>query len=350
MQLQVVKEEITEIKNAYPTPRKSRLVYTRDEADGILATSVEKKPGVPCMLAYTADDRFKVLTDKQIDVLNKPLEGKYKPHLIALKLLETVTDKRIFAFTNYGNCHKLDISGEDLQCKLTDDGVTLKDLSEDTETGEKVVALFEVGDRMPYGSLLFFTKKGMIKKSDWAEYEQRKDSFQAVKLNEDDELLAVEEDLNPDDTIIMVTKEGVCLNAKKDDIPTQGRVATGVRGIMLHEGDYVVLMQQINEEGEVIIATTEGKFKKVLASHLEPSKRYKKGSVIVGLSEGASVMTAAYVTNPYMLAVEEKNHAVSELSSEDISIMMQSSRAKKLARYAEDSVLKVIPLPYKKGE
>ena len=290
------------------------------------------------------------MTGKQVDALEKPLDGKFKPQLIADKLLKTMTDKRIFAFTNYGNCHKLDISDADLNCKLNDDGVSLKDLSEDAEVGEKVVAMFEVGDRLPYGQLLFFTKKGMIKKTDWAEYEQRKDSFQAVKLNEEDEVIGVEEDLNEDDTILMVTKFGMCLNAKKDDIPTQGRIATGVRGMMLQDGDSVILMQQINDEGEVIIVTTEGKFKKVLVSYLEPTKRYKKGSMIVGLTDNASILTAAYVTVPYMLAIEEKNHNVSELSSEDISIMMPSSKAKKLSRYAEDSVVKVIPMYYKKGE
>ena len=350
LQLQVVKEEITEIKNAYPSPRRSKLVFTREEADGLLATASEKKPGVRCTLVYTADERFKVLVGKATDALTKPVEGKFKPQLIASKLLQTVTDKRIFAFTNYGNCHKIDISDEDLQCKLTDEGFTLKELSEDAETGEKVVSMFAVGERLPYGNLMFFTKKGMIKKTEWAEYEQRKDCFQAVKLNEDDEVIGVEEDTNEEDTILMVTKDGICLNAKKDDIPTQGRIATGVRGIMLHDGDSVILMTQINEEGEVIIATTEGKFKKVLVSHIEPSKRYKKGSVIVGLKEGATVLTASYVTVPYMLAVEEKNHNVSELSSEDISILMQSSKAKKISRYAEDSVLNVIPMPYKKGE
>lgn len=349
LQLQVVKEEITQIKQAYPSPRKSRLVFTREEADELVVASTEKKPGVPCMLAYTADDRFKVLTGKAIDALEKSLEGKFKPHLVALHLLNTLSDKRIFAFTNYGNCHKLDISDPELECSLSAEGVTLKDLSPDAEQGEKVVALFEVGERMPYGSLLFFTKKGMIKKTDWSEYEQRKDSFQAVKVNEEDEVINVEEDTLEEDTIIMVTKEGLCLNALKNDIPTQGRIAAGVKGIMLREGDEVVLMKQINGEGEIIIATTEGKFKRVISSQIEPSKRYKKGSMIVSLKEGASVLCASYVTVPYMLAVEEKNHVVSELSSEDIFISVQSARAKKLSRYAEDSVIKVIPLPYKKG-
>ena len=350
LQLQVVKEEITAIKNAYPSPRKSKLVYTREEADDLLAVASAKKEGVPCVLAYTADETFKVLTGKQVEALQKPLEGKYKPQLIALKLLETATDKRVFAFTNYGNCHKLDISEPDLEGKLSDEGLTLKELSSDAEAGERVVALFEADEHMPYGSLLFFTKKGMIKKTDWAEYEQRKSSFQAVKLNEEDEVIAVEEDTNEDDTIIIVTKEGICLNAMKDDIPTQGRVATGVRGIMLREGDEVVLMKQINGEGEIIIATDEGKFKRVISSQIEPSKRYKKGSIIVGLREGASVISASYVTIPYMLAVIDKSNAVSELSSEDVSITVQSARAKKIARYAEDSIKAVIPLLYKKAE
>ena len=350
LQLQVVKEEITEIKNAYPTPRKSKLVFTREEADEVVSTTSEKKLGVACVLAYTADERFKVLTGKQVEGLNKPLEGRYKPQSVALKLLKTVTDKHIFAFTERGNCYKLDISDESLQCKLTDEGVSLRELAKDAEEGEKVVALYEIGERMPHGSLLFFTKRGMIKKTDWAEYEQRKDSFQAVKLNDEDELLAVEEDTNEEDTIIMVTKEGICLNAMKDDIPTQGRIATGVRGIQLREGDEVVLMTQINGEGEIIIATDEGKFKRVISSQIEPSKRYRKGSIIVGLPEGASVISASYVTVPYMLAVVEKGNVVSELSSEDIFISVQSARAKKMSRYAEGSVKEVIPLPYKKAD
>ncbi len=350
LQLQVVKEEITEIKNAYPSPRKSKLVYTREEADGLIATATAKKEGVPCTLVYTADESFKVLTGKQIEGLNKPLEGKYKPQLVALHLLQTATDKRIFAFTNYGNCHKLDISDPRLEGKLSDSGMRLKALSPDAEQGEKVVALFEVGEHLPFGSLLFFTKKGMIKKTEWAEYEQRKDCFQAVKLNEEDELLSVEEDGDEEDTVIMVTKEGICVNAQKDDIPTQGRVATGVRGIMLREGDEVVFMKQINEEGEIIIATSEGRFKKVISSQIESTKRYKKGSIIVGLKEGASVLMASYVTAPYSLAVVDKNGGVSELSSEDVSISVQSSRAKKVSRYDDDSVELVLPLPYKKVE
>ena len=163
-------------------------------------------------------------------------------------------------------------------------------------------------------------------------------------------MIGVEEDTGEEDTIMIVTKEGICLNAMKDDIPTQGRISAGVRGIMLRDNDYVVFMKQINGEGEIVIATDEGKFKRVISALIEPSKRYRKGNIIVSLKEGASVLSASYVTEPYMLAVVSKTKEVSELSTEDVSILSQSNRAQKIARYKEGSVEAVIPMPYKKGE
>ena len=109
-------------------------------------------------------------------------------------------------------------------------------------------------------------------------------------------------------------------------------------------------MQQISEDGEIIIATDEGRFKRVISSLIDAKKRNNKGTTIVGLKDGACVIAASYVTTPYMLAVVEKGGAVSELSSEDIMIQSPSNRAQRVFRYKEGSVTKVIPLPYKKGE
>ena len=105
-----------------------------------------------------------------------------------------------------------------------------------------------------------------------------------------------------------------------------------------------------NDEGEIIVATDEGKCKKVIASLVERSKRYRKGSIIVSMREGASVICAAHVTAPYMLAIVDKNGGIAEISSESISILPQSMKAKKLSKYAEGSIERVIPLPYKKDE
>jgi topoisomerase-4 subunit A len=194
---------------------------------------------------------------------------------------------------------------------------------------------------------MFFTKKGMIKKTDWTEYDQRKDVFAALKLAEGDELLNVEDETAEEDTIIIVTKSGICLNAKKDDVPIQGRIAGGVRGIQLRDGDSVVLMKQINDEGEIIVATDEGKFKKVLCALIEPMGRYKKGSLIVSMKDGASVICASYVTTPYSIAIVDKANNVVEVSSEDVPIAMQSAKARKISACAEDNVKYVVAENYK---
>ena len=140
------------------------------------------------------------------------------------------------------------------------------------------------------------------------------------------------------------------MNAKKDDVPLQGRIASGVRGIQLRDGDSVILMRQINGEGEVIIATDEGKFKKVISSQIDPSPRYKKGSLIVSMKEDASVICASYVTVPYMITIVDKTNAVIEVSSEDIPIAMQSAKARKISACAEENVKAVVATPYKKAE
>ena len=114
LQLQVVKEEITEIKGKYGTPRKSRLVFTREEADGLVNAAPVKKVAQACTFVYTADDQVKVLTGKAVDALSVPHTDKYKPQLLALHAIPAKTDKRMFLFTNYGNCHRLDLSDESL--------------------------------------------------------------------------------------------------------------------------------------------------------------------------------------------------------------------------------------------
>ncbi len=350
LQLQVVKEEITEIKEKYPTPRKSRLVFTREEADGMLTFAPVEKVGVACTVVCTAEDRLKVLTGKNFDGLLKELDGKFKPLSLAKLTLKTKTDQTLFAFTNFGNCHKIDISAPELDCKAGEKGLALKEISSVAIADERIVSMFAVGKKLPHGNLLFLTKNGMIKKSEWSEYEQKKDVFQALKLADDDELIAVEEDINEEDTIMFVSKEGVCLNALKDDIPTQGRVSGGVKGMMLRGGDEVVFASQINGDGEIIVATSEGKFKKVIVSTIDPSKRYRKGSLIVSLPEGESVVCASYVTVPYQLAVVQKDGNVSEISSEDIFISSGSTRGAKHNKFALKSIDKVFPMPYKKSE
>ncbi|MBQ8407094.1 MAG: hypothetical protein IJY38_04160 [Clostridia bacterium] len=349
LQLEVVKEEITEIKEKYGTPRKSKLVYTQEEADGLLSCPVVKKQGVNCTLVYTADEKFKVLTDKQKDALKANIDGKFKPQIIPVLALDTVTDKQIFVFTNFGNCHRVSVFDLDTKMKLSDKGIALSDLSTGCVVGEKAVAMFAIGEKFPMTNLVFFTKNGMVKKSEWQEYDQRKTCFEAIKLLDGDEVISVEEESQKEeDALMFVTKDGICLRAKSDGIAPKGRVSMGVKGISLKSGDEVIFASQIGEEGQMIIATDEGKFKQVIVSLIKLTGRDNKGALIVDMKDGASVLYAGYAENSCTIAVADKAGSVAELSSDWIPILTQSSKARRVSPFAEDSVKKVLPMICKK--
>ena len=323
-QLEVVKEEILEIKKKYKTPRKSVLVFSEDEAEAERADV--KEPGVQSVACITADGRLKCVTERNFNSSNKIIGPNSKLSSVVVKHIRLLSDEQMLVISDYGNCYR--IYGETVGCKFSDQGFRLCELHEDAAEDEKPVALFraEVGN----GNLLFITEKGMLKKTAWAEYAVGKSVFQGIRLNDGDKLLYVQPDADEEGvTVFFVTQDGMCLNAKKDDIPVQGRVSGGVKGINLREGDRVVFASQIDGEGEIVIATSESRFKRVIAAQIDPLPRYRKGVQIASL-KGAKVIFANYVTVPYMLAVVTQDDTMTELSTEEIPIDATNTRGRTL--------------------
>ena len=323
-QLEVVKEEILEIKKKYKTPRKSVLVFSEDEAEAERADI--KEPGVLSVACITADGRLKCVTERNFNSSNKVIGPNSKPSSVVVKHIRLLSDEQMLVISDYGNCYR--IYGDAVGCKFSDHGFRLCELHEDAAEDEKPVALFraEVGN----GDLLFITEKGMLKKTAWAEYAVGKSVFQGIRLNDGDKLLYVQPDADEEGvTVFFVTQDGMCLNAKKDDIPVQGRVSGGVKGINLREGDRVVFASQIDGEGEIVIATSESRFKRVIAAQIDPLPRYRKGVQIASL-KGAKVIFANYVTVPYMLAVVTQDDTMTELSTEEIPIDATNTRGRAL--------------------
>ena len=329
LQMDVVAEELKEIKKAYRSERKSSLVF--DVADIKVEKFDDVRPVEKCVLVYTADDKIKVVQEKNFNMSDKNLSDKSGLNDILKLQLHTETDKVVYSFTNMGNCYKIDF--EDIEPgKLKDKGMKYSELCPDAQEGEKPIYFAEVGEKMPKGSLLFYSKLGYVKKSDWKEYNILKYAFQAVKVNEGDEIIGMEQD-DPDPTVTLffVTAGGMCLNAYKNDIPTQGRISAGVRGIALAEGDYVVYAGQIDGEGEIIIATDGNTIKKVIASQIDPMARYRKGVKIVDLGKGRKVAYCDYVTEPYKFAVQmDDGSLVQADTEEDITIEDRTTKGKNI--------------------
>jgi len=341
-QMAIVKSEMREIKEKYPCPRKTGIF---DKAEDIPVFRQDKKrAATEWAVTITADDKIKFIDRLEFAQKHKkPLSPAFRADNLYGQVLFTRSDKSVLIFTNYGNCVKVDLNLYDAS-GYNGSGIKLKELYDAALRGEKPVKVFALDESMPSGDLLFFTKQGTVKRTAWEEYDVARQVFPSIKLKVGDEVLNVENFVDDGaSTMIFVTGEGICLNADKDDIPRQGRVTGGVRGILLNDGDEVVFATQMYGEGEIIIVSDSGAAKRVIASLFQPMGRGRKGMMIV---DGKSkVAFADYVTVPYKLAVVRTDNSVEEMDTEDISIEPRPSKGKPLARAAE--VERVIALKYR---
>ena len=146
-------------------------------------------------------------------------------------------------------------------------------------------------------------------------------------------------------TMLFVTKKAMCLSASKDDVPVQGKAAGGVKGVGLNTGDEVIFATQQNGEGEIIVVTTLGGFKRVISSLFETYNRGSKGVMIADIKGKGEVLFANYVTTPYKLAVTCADRTVTEIDTEDVPIESRVFRGKPVKGL--ETVVKVVAMKYK---
>jgi len=329
LQMEIVKDELNQIKKQYKDPRRSQIVQKRD------AINIEKFDDLKAVLPYyvivTEEGNLKKVTEKNYNMTQRTITEKtVKNDLINIKIF-TQSDKELLMFSNKGNCYKIDVE-KITECKLKDKGTLLNKLFSEIVIDEKIIAIFPIEEKPPKGSLLFLTKGGYIKKSNWSDYYVSKAVFQAIKLKDGDEVINIANDFS-DSTIFFVTFNGMCLNAFKNDVPLQGRISGGVKGMQLNEGDWVVYASQIDNEGEIIIFNEKGFAKRVISSQIDPMARYRKGVKITEVTKTTKIIFVDYVKEPYDLICEAKDNNFTNFSTEYIVIDSRIGKGKHVAQF-----------------
>lgn len=327
-QMEVVKTELLAIKKKHGDDRRSNVIVGGKEMD-IASVEKELKQVDDFVVIFTEGKMFKKVTEKNFKMSDKTVkENSLAEDFVKIKT-KAKSDQTLLAFTNLGNCCKIDMEVAP-ECRFRDKGFKFSAVSKDAQRNEYPVAFFAVKEGEPIeGHLLFYTKDGLIKKTEWSEYNLLKPYYQAIKLKDGDELIGVEVDV-PETTIAFVTEQGMILNAKKDDIPVQGRVAGGVKGVKLSDKDSIKFIAQVDDEGEFIIVTDCGFYKRVLAIKIESMDRYRKGIKVVELGKDAKVVYAGYVKEPFDLAVIDTFGVAFTVNTEDISIEERTNKGKTL--------------------
>ncbi|MDR1905580.1 MAG: DNA topoisomerase 4 subunit A [Clostridiales bacterium] len=327
LQMQVIKDELSEIKKNFKCPRLTVLVGAQDE---IVTETVDDT--IPFRDGYIVvqNRTMKCVGAKSFARYAKDAAGISKDEIVDFSLF-TDNRKELLAFSSLGNVFKFKLDALP-EVKIKDNGVAFSDLFPDIKEGEDIVNVIGY-DTFPEGALYQFTAKGMIKKSAWSEYNVNKSSFQSVVLKDDDFVTGCE-DVMADNNIFFVTENGMCLNAKTEDIPEQGRRSGGVKGIVLGEKDKILLMTQVDDSGEIVVITDKGYAKRVLLSEIEPMSRYRKGVKILefGAQNGSKLVYASYVKEPYDIALIKENEEITVFNTEDIKIENRTTKGKNLLK------------------
>lgn len=284
LQLDVVKKEILEIKRKFANPRRSKEIKSDDI---VLAKIEEVEETKDYLIALTAGKTLKKVSMKNYSKSQKTLgDGStlFDIHTSILPVKETDT---VLIFTDKGNCIKAVASNLN-ENKWRDKGVTLKQIDKSVDIMETPVAVLKVEGE---GDIVFFTQAGMVKRTTEKEMVVAKSYYQAIKLSDDDKLIAVEHE-QKGKSLVMLSKAGNCVNFEKSEVPMQGRIAGGVKGINLEDKDSVVYAGQ-SVNGDYLIVTDNGYVKKLNALQIPMCARYRKGVKYINFAAGGKLV--AYV-------------------------------------------------------
>ena len=145
---------------------------------------------------------------------------------------------------------------------------------------ERIVAISSFNKRKAEKNIIFFTKNGFVKKSELSEYNlKRSGSLKAINLDSNDEIASILFIDNED--VGIMTELGNFIRITTKDIRPIGRVAKGIRGIKLNDGDTVCCAYPIGSDAQYIISvTSSGLFKKTPISEFTVQGKNTKGAKI----------------------------------------------------------------------
>ena len=258
-EVQVVIDELLEIKERYADERRTEI--TND------AASIDDEDLIPqenIVIAITRGGYVKRLTSDSFKAQHRGGRGvrgmSTNENDIVENMIYTKTHTDLLFFTDFGKVYK--IRGYMIpEFSKASKGVPIVNIL-NVEKGENVKAIIACDEYREDRYLMFFSKEGVVKKTSIKEYESiRQNGKIAITLREGDTLFSVKE-IDDEAIIGIAANNSKMVNFKATEVRPMGRTASGVKGIELAEGEFVVGVTT-SEEGQHILAMTSKGFGKL---------------------------------------------------------------------------------------
>ncbi|MED1201705.1 DNA topoisomerase IV subunit A [Heyndrickxia acidicola] len=274
----VIKKELKEIKKKYADQRRTDIEAEIEEIKINLEVMI---PNEEVMVTVTRDGYIKRTSLRSYSASNgQDLAIKETDRILFQQ--EVNTTNVILLFTNKGNY---------LYCPVHElPDIRWKDLGQHIanivpiERNEQIIKAIMIEDFNNPAYLMFVTKKGMVKKSELANYNAQRYSKPLVALNvkNDDEVVDVHL-TDGNNEVFIATQMGYGLWFHEEEVNVVGARAAGVKGVNLKEDDCIVggkIIKDIKKEA-IFIATQRGSVKKMKITEFEKTTRAKRGVVML---------------------------------------------------------------------
>ena len=260
--MQIIKDEFTAIKETYGDERKTEII---DAVDELLPEDLIAPEEMAITITHSGFIKRNPITLYRSQRRGgKGVKGvaNIQEDFVSSLYVASTLDTFLF-FTNYGKVfwrkvYQLPIAGRTVRGKAI---VNLLELSD----GEKVAAILPVSsfeDATDSKSILMVTKFGKVKKTGLNEFQRPlKKGKKALTINEGDEIISAHI-LNGDDTIFLISENGISIHFHENDIRKMGRIAAGVRGIRLNKDDRLIGALVVTDNESSILVVTENGFGK----------------------------------------------------------------------------------------
>lgn len=346
----IIKKELTEIKEKYGDERKTKIAAAEGEID--VEDLFKEEQSVITLTHFGYIKRMPVDTYKSQKRGGKGITGIATREEDFVKQIFTAsTHDIILFFSNKGKLYRL--KGYEVpEAGRTAKGTAIVNLLS-LDPGEKISAVIPINNFSEGKYLLMGTKNGLIKKTALTEYNSaRKTGLLAITLKDDDELIDVRL-TDGEDNVVMVTKKGMSITFDEKDVRPVGRTAQGVIGIRLDEDDSVIGMESIisNIKGTLLAITENGFGKRTELEEYRVQNRGGRGVITYKVTpKTGDIVGIRIATDEEDVMLITDNGTIIRLNVKDISILGRATQGVTLMRTNEGKVVSIEKISLEESE
>jgi DNA gyrase subunit A len=335
----LIKEELGEIAELYGDERRTEITHAEGEldiedliADQQMVITITKTGYIKSLpLATYRQQRRGGVGVTGMDMK----DNDYIEHLFVCS-----THDYLLFFTNRGKVYRSKVY-ELPEASRTAKGRSLNNFLPLRE-GERVQAVIDTRDFSEGGYLVFATRAGQVKKTEFAAYNTpiKADGIIAIKIRDDDELVAVRKTGGEDD-VIMVARSGQAARFHESQARPMGRDTGGVRGMnVAQKGNAVLAMDVARDDQELLVVTENGYGKR---TPIPDYPRKNRGTISMTGKKGALV-GALVVREHQELVFISQNGMVQRTGARGISRQGRPAQGVRVMNIRDDDQVSAVAL------